>query len=134
MAQDCRQEGIERIVVGGVSQGAAMALYTAFNSEVTLAGAFSLSGWLPVHNKLARLVDAVTPESFPPFFVAHSTKDPVVKIRYGHATRTVLESWGLKVTWKEFPSEGHGVPDICWDDVVSFLEQTVPDDTDHAEL
>jgi phospholipase/carboxylesterase len=111
-----------------------MALYTAINSEVSLAGVFGLSGWLPLHNKLARLVDAVTPESFPPIFLAHTTKDPVVKIRYGHATRDVLKKWGLKVTWKEFATEGHGVPDICWDNVVEFLRKTVPDDRYGEEL
>merc|ERR1711871_1330467 len=116
--------GIERIAVGGVSQGAAMAIYTAINSEVPLKSVFAISGWIPLHHKLAPLVDAVTPESFPPIMLAHSAKDPIVDIKYGRKAKELLKKWGLKVKWREFPSEGHGVPDLYWQEVLAYLSET----------
>lgn len=45
------QNGIaaNRIVVGGFSQGGALALYSALTYSQQLAGVVCLSGWLPLH-------------------------------------------------------------------------------------
>lgn len=45
------KEGIsaDRIIVGGFSQGGALALYSALVYPQQLAGVVSLSGWLPLH-------------------------------------------------------------------------------------
>ena len=59
--------------------------------------------------------------------LAHSAKDPIVDIKYGRTTRDMLKKWGLEVKWKEFPSEGHGVPDLYWKDVLAYLSQTLRD-------
>lgn len=41
-----------RVIVGGFSQGGAMALLTGLTSERKLAGVACLSGWLPLHGKI----------------------------------------------------------------------------------
>ena len=41
-----------RIVLGGFSQGGAMALLTGLTTERQLAGIAVLSGWLPLRNKI----------------------------------------------------------------------------------
>lgn len=38
-----------KIVIGGFSQGGALALYSALIFPQKLAGVVSLSGWLPLH-------------------------------------------------------------------------------------
>ena len=45
------QNGIpsDRIVIGGFSQGGAVALYTALTLDKKLAGVVGLSTWLPLH-------------------------------------------------------------------------------------
>lgn len=47
-------EGIpaNRIVLGGFSQGCALAIYTALTTEYQLAGCIGLSGFLPLHEKV----------------------------------------------------------------------------------
>ena len=42
----------ERIIVGGFSQGGAVALYTALTREPNYAGIVALSTWLPLHKTL----------------------------------------------------------------------------------
>lgn len=38
----------ERVVIGGFSQGGALALYSALTMKKPLGGVMSLSGWLPL--------------------------------------------------------------------------------------
>lgn len=41
----------KRIVLGGFSQGGALAIYSAFTFPEPLAGVIALSCWLPLHQK-----------------------------------------------------------------------------------
>lgn len=41
----------DRIVIGGFSQGGALALFSALTFPQTLAGVVALSTWLPLHQK-----------------------------------------------------------------------------------
>ena len=42
----------ERIMLGGFSQGGALALYTALNCKQRLGGVIALSCWAPLHKQL----------------------------------------------------------------------------------
>lgn len=39
----------ERIIIGGFSQGGAVALYTAFGTDTKVGGVLALSTWLPMN-------------------------------------------------------------------------------------
>ena len=41
----------KRIVIGGFSQGGALAIYSALTFPEPLAGVIALSAWLPLHQK-----------------------------------------------------------------------------------
>lgn len=51
MIEDEVKSGIpaNRVLLGGFSQGGALALYTAFTFPERLAGVVALSCWLPIH-------------------------------------------------------------------------------------
>jgi len=51
------KEGIstENIIVGGFSQGGAVALYTALTSPKKLGGIVGLSTWLPLHKSFPQV-------------------------------------------------------------------------------
>lgn len=53
MIDDEINEGIasNRIIIGGFSQGGALALYSALRSNKTLGGVMALSCWLPLHRQ-----------------------------------------------------------------------------------
>lgn len=55
------QDGImpERIVLGGFSQGGALALYSALVYPKTLAGVMALSCWLPLHKSFPAAVSYI---------------------------------------------------------------------------
>lgn len=66
----------DRIVLGGFSQGAAIALYAGLRSETPLAGVAALSGYLP---DAGRLYNEATPAGRRmPVFMGHGEFDSVV--------------------------------------------------------
>jgi phospholipase/carboxylesterase len=89
-----------RIVLGGFSQGGALALYTGPRYPERLAGFMGLSCYMLLE------------DSFPsersrnnygtPVFLAHGTQDPVVDIRLGRETRQLLEAGGYPVAWHTY--------------------------------
>jgi predicted esterase len=92
----------DRIVVGGLSQGAALAILTCLTTERKLAGAFVLSGYIPLRAKAesVRIFSFSLPSShfrinpaicvqickplFPsiPLFFAHGTDDRQVNYQF----------------------------------------------------
>jgi lysophospholipase-2 len=57
LIDDEEKEGIpaNRIVIGGFSQGGAVALHRALSEDRKLAGVLALSTWLPLHRKLDKV-------------------------------------------------------------------------------
>ena len=100
-----REKGIDKIVVGGFSQGGAVALLAAYHQEanmsgVKLAGCASLSGWLTLTEELQ-----VPEESKEiPLFWAHGEYDD--KVLFGHLAYGIekLKKQGVKtVESKQYP-------------------------------
>lgn len=50
--QESRSVPVDRIIIGGFSQGGAVALYTSLTSDAKFGGVLAFSTWLPLHNKL----------------------------------------------------------------------------------
>ncbi|KAJ6627952.1 lysophospholipase I [Mycena sp. CBHHK59/15] len=77
-----------RIVLGGLSQGAAISLLTGLTIAKKLAGLFVLSGRLPLRNKLKTMVSPHA--SSIPVFWAHGKADPLVKYQLGRVSADFL--------------------------------------------
>lgn len=112
----------DRIVIGGFSQGCAVALAASVALETKFAGVVGLSGYLPVKEKLVELghgpVNAGTP-----YFMGHGTADSVVQFKYGQMSRDYLKS-ALKreyVDWKEYKDMEHS---LCPEELVDLLAFT----------
>ena len=91
----------DRILLGGFSQGAALALYTALRFPRKLAGILVLSGYLPLRETVAAqrsLANAQTP-----IFMAHGSEDTVVPHTLAHDSRRSLESLGYAIDWRSYP-------------------------------
>ena len=50
----------ERIVLGGFSQGGALALFSALTFPQPLAGVVALSTWLPLHQKFPAVINQIS--------------------------------------------------------------------------
>lgn len=83
----------ERIIVGGFSQGAVIALLTGLTIERKLAGVVSLSGYLGLSEKMHAM--KTERAHLLPIFWGHGTADPVVRYSWGEQSRDKLKSLGF---------------------------------------
>ena len=91
----------ENIVVGGFSQGGALALHAGLSFPNRLGGIISLSAYLPLVDKFTD--NKSTANQHTPLFIAHGSCDPIVPIELGRRTRHKLIEHGYDVTWFEYP-------------------------------
>ena len=90
-----------RIVLGGFSQGGAMALFTGLRCRAALAGVICMSGYLLLSDALG--AEAAPANHGVPIFLAHGTADPMVDITLGRRSRDRLVEAGYAVDWREYP-------------------------------
>ena len=96
----------ERLFLGGFSQGGAMSLHIGLRSPVPLAGIISLSGYLPLSERLDAEISSCAGRI--PVFMGHGTFDPIVPVAEAHASRDLLENAGIRVEYREYPI-GHSI-------------------------
>ena len=105
---DLNARGIvhRRIILGGFSQGGALALYYASRASEALAGVAALSAYMPLIDDLARA--ATPPGRATPVLMSHGIYDEIVPLDFAHASRKALERADFEVTWREYPL-GHSL-------------------------
>jgi phospholipase/carboxylesterase len=103
-----KQEGIslDRLVLGGFSQGAMLSMDVALHCERAISGLVLLSGsyiaareWKP---RMAKRKGT-------PVFQSHGSQDPILPFAVAEQLRDVLREEGLDVTFDRFEG-GHGIP------------------------
>ena len=103
-----------RIVLGGFSQGCAMALLTGLRHAERLAGVVGMSGYLPLAGTLAAERSAANADV--PIFLAHGTQDEMVALPRATASRDALTALGYPVEWHDYPM-GHS---LCLEEVADL--------------
>lgn len=86
-----------RIVLGGFSQGGALALYAGLRHPERLAGIAALSSYLPLAGRLP--VEAAQANRDAPVFFAHGTDDPLIGREVAERARDRLLAMGYTVDW-----------------------------------
>src|SRR5690606_24199847 len=112
----------ERSVLGGFSQGCAMARQRGRRHRAKLAGIIGLSGYLP-------LAAAAESERHPAnhatrIFLAHGTMDPVVSFERAQATLEALQRMAYDVRFKTYPMP-HSVCLEEIQDIAEFLREVI---------
>lgn len=82
----------ERIVIGGFSQGGALALHVALRAQYKLAGVAALSTWLPLRSQYPQVLSEEAKQNLK-LFQAHGEADEVVKLHWGHSSNQLLKEW-----------------------------------------
>jgi len=114
----------ENIVIGGFSQGGAVALYTAFATDVKIGGVLALSTWLPLNKHF-------TDDSKPkynkgvPVFQCHGEADPMVSPRWGAMTHEILKTLSPSASYKTYSNMGHSSSPQEMQDVKNYLTSTL---------
>jgi phospholipase/carboxylesterase len=105
----------EKLVVGGFSQGAMMALGTLQECPTILTGAALLSG---------REIGSTRPEFSGQVFQAHGTFDDVISIREAISLRDQLQPFGDRFQYHQYDM-GHWICDEELRDLNHWLEKTL---------
>jgi phospholipase/carboxylesterase len=101
---------LAKTIVGGFSQGAAMAIDVGL--DLPLAGLMVLSGYLHqplVPRSPAPSTQPIASTLTAPILQVHGTIDPVVPLAAAQATRDALHAIGLTVQYQEIPGMGHEI-------------------------
>jgi len=98
--------GSRRIVLGGFSQGAMLALDTALHIDTPIAGLVLMSGTRINAAAWRARLDRVRGM---PIVMAHGTRDPLLPFAAAVALRDELRGAGADVDWIEFDG-GHEIP------------------------
>ncbi|KAI0393057.1 acyl-protein thioesterase-1-like protein [Xylariaceae sp. FL0594] len=123
-----------RIVVGGFSQGGAMALLSGLTAKVKLAGIVSLSAWLPLDAKFPTLVQESDVNHDTPVFMAHGSVDTTVPTPLGQMSYEMLKKQNYAVTMKMYTGMAHSACEEELDDVENFLLSRLPKEDKKSEL
>lgn len=137
LIDDLVEQGVpeKRIVVGGFSQGHAMAMLVGLVSKYAgrLGGLAGLSGYLPLPERIPKLrEEAGLPKEVADVevFLARGTGDRLVPKRYHRMCYEALYDLGISkelVTLKEYEGMGHVMGGAELRDLCAWLEKVVPE-------
>ncbi|CAI5720786.1 unnamed protein product [Peronospora destructor] len=113
-----------RIVLGGFSQGAALSMFSGYQTKIALGGILAMSGYLPRYNSFQ-----LAPETANvPLLMCHGEQDPVVRFDYGKMSKVKLETAGVKnVEFCSYPDMEHSACMEELDDVTKWLQRVIPE-------
>ena len=145
----------DRLVLAGISQGAATSVHTLLNLSLSPAtygeevpqrlGAFlGFSCRMPFPGRsIAETRNVLDLRGVPdtdeilrntPVLLEHCVDDPLVLVGNGRNLRDTLRRFGAQVTWKEYPNGGHWFNSPAgMDDAVEFLKIYVLKDSSARE-
>lgn len=112
-----------RIMLGGFSQGGALALYSALTYAQPLAGVIALSCWLPLHKGFPAAKKC--PDTVP-ILQAHGNADPVVSYRFGQLSSSLLKTFMKSVEFQTYQGLSHSSSDEELVDMKKFIAKHVP--------
>ena len=93
---------LERTVLGGFSQGAAMTYALGLGAgRPRPAALIALSGFIPTSDGFSLALDDL-PAGYP-VAIGHGNRDPVIESSFGRSARERLEEAGAQVLWRESP-------------------------------
>jgi phospholipase/carboxylesterase len=108
----------KNIVLGGFSQGGALALLSALTYPAELGGAVCLSGYLPMADKLGEFLQR---SGKLPILMAHGTNDEPIDISLAKNAVSILQNDGFDVAFKSYPI-GHTIDETELLDVANWLK------------
>lgn len=122
MEEVLAETGTERgnVVLGGFSQGGGLTLRYGLPRPETFKGLVVLSGAFREADTVQLPVDRTQP-----VFVVHGTRDEVLSVDMGRATKTFLEGAGYPLEYHEYPMAHEISPGVIRD-LIPWLKQTLP--------
>jgi phospholipase/carboxylesterase len=110
-----------KLILGGFSQGAMVALDVTLHSSRALAGLVLLSGTLIAAGEWATRYES---RRGLPTFMSHGQQDEILPFGISEELRDLLASHGIPVEWVPFRG-GHGIPPSVITAVSAFLTRAL---------
>lgn len=107
------------IILGGFSQGGALALYTGLTCNIMLGGIVALSSWLPMHQEFSSKTSKI------PVLQCHGDCDPVVPYKWGQLSSTFLKKIASSHDFKTYRGLGHSSSEEEMEDVKTFIMRQI---------
>jgi len=108
-----------RVVIGGFSQGGAVALHTLMTYDKKLAGFIGLSTFLPCHKKFPGINNGENKDT--KIFLGHGNADPVVNYKFGQMTHAKMSSYYKDISFNTYSGMAHSSSPKEMKDVQDFL-------------
>ncbi|KAL5376100.1 hypothetical protein DPSP01_010692 [Paraphaeosphaeria sporulosa] len=115
-----------RVVVGGFSQGGAMALFSGTTYKEQLGGIFGLSCYLLLQKRIKDLIPESSPNQKTPIFMGHGDSDQVVAYKYGKMSSDALTEMGYNVDFRTYKGLVHSADEEELDHLEAYLTQQLP--------
>ena len=113
---------MDQIILAGISQGCATAIYTLLCGNIQLGGFVGFCGWIPYGVEFSNRIVVSEGALETPVFLAHSVDDTVVPVANGEALREELDRLKMVVEWHCYEDGGHWVNEPKgMDDFVAFI-------------
>lgn len=113
-----------RIIIGGFSQGGALALHAGLTYHKRLAGIIALSCWLPLSNLFTPSL--VTANRNIHILQCHGELDRVVPYGFGQLTAFFLQIMTKNFEFKTYPGLMHSVSPSVLADIERFIKLNLP--------
>ncbi len=107
-----------KLILGGYSQGAILAVETALHGMDPVAALVILSGTLTCEPNWRRLSHLHAKTSF---FQSHGINDPLLSLQNAEDLSSLLQEGGLKGEFHRF-NGGHEIPQAILDQLTAFLK------------
>ncbi len=108
---------LDQIVLAGFSQGGVIALHTALQLNLQVAGVMALSTYLPIRETLDTNINL-------PIFLAHGTEDGVVPYAESHSALQWLKQHGHEVEFHDYLMMHNVIPEEITD-IAAWLNKVL---------
>ncbi|XP_066991701.1 lysophospholipase-like protein 1 isoform X2 [Anabrus simplex] len=98
---------LNRIIVGGFSNGGTMALHLAYRYLPQLSGVFALSTFLNHNSSVYEALQMKTTQELPPLFMCHGDQDGLVSDEWASQTANTLQKLGVDVQFHIIKDADH---------------------------
>ncbi|KAG9196121.1 hypothetical protein G6011_01242 [Alternaria panax] len=118
--------GSQNVILAGISQGCATAIFALLVSGMQLGGFIGLCGWLPLADEIQSVMNVpgrVRDVLKMPVLLQHCQDDDVVPVENGNDFRKRLEELGMGIRWECFEQGGHWLNEPRgMDGLVNFIQ------------
>lgn len=118
---------VDRIILGGFSQGGAIALYCGLRYPQRLAGIMALSTYLPLSATLPQEISEANRDTS--IFMVHGNDDQVLPLQWALGSRDILLELAYPVEFKIYPMP-HSVCAEEIKDIANWIKKVL--ETKHA--